>query len=294
MNLLANLETSFEKLESIKNQLFDVVTLPLFPNVDGFETPSAFANYRKEGGQSFGVVGKDYVATQPKLLFESFEESFLQFSDLDATKLEYKELKGGAKVFFKVPFGKIQFTNKRGEPDESILNLHLQTGFDGLTKTTLYLSMYRLICSNGMKGFATEFALSYKNTKNNAGRVHSITMEVGKAMSQSKNLNELVERCNAVSINTKLQEEFIKQVLGYNNAMRQELSTKATNILDNLMESMELEFSRTGETVWGLVNGVTYFTNHVQSKRGDTDSHIYVDNGLKMNDKAQKAALALI
>jgi hypothetical protein len=206
--------------------------------------------------------------------------------------IEYKELKEGAKIMFKVPIGEIGFKNVRGEDDTSILNLHLQTGFDGLTKTSLYLSMYRLVCANGMKAYRTEFQVSFKNTSNNLGKISSLCLDVLKTVNQTKDLEALIHRLNSVKINEDMKQSFLLKTLGFNEKMREEMSTKASNILDNVLNSMELEFNRTGATVWGLVNGITHYTNHIQNAK-NIDSHLFVDGGLKLNDKAQKVALEL-
>jgi hypothetical protein len=294
MEVLSNLESGFASVEAIKNQLFDVVKLPLYPNVEGFEPPNSFGMYKTNGGAPFGTVGKDFTPTQPKLLFDAFEACLYDNDSFNLHELKYKELKGGAKIMFEVPIGTIGFKNLKGQMDESTVKLHIQTGFDGLTKTSLYLSIYRLVCSNGMKAWKTEFESSFKNTVGNVGKAISLCNDVNKAVAQSKDLNELIQRCNKVEVNEAIKQDFLLKTLGYNDSKREELSTKAKNILDDVLTSMELEFSRTGANVWGLVNGITHYTNHTQSQRSDLDSHIFVDGGAKLNEKAQKFALTYI
>jgi hypothetical protein len=82
------------------------------------------------------------------------------------------------------------------------------------------------------------------------------------------------------------------KTIGYNEAIRSELGTAKQNILNNVQESIALEFSRTGSTLWGLVNGITHYTNHV-ARTDDRNDYLLVGGGLKLNDTAQKVALEM-
>ena len=71
--------------------------------------------------------------------------------------------------------------------------------------------------------------------------------------------------------------------------MYSELGTRKQNILSAVQESIALEFGRTGSTLWGLVNGITHYTNHVASTT-DRNDYLLTGAGLKLNDLAQKVA----
>lgn len=294
MEILKSLSSGNANVETIKSQLFDVINVPLFTNNERFENPNAFGIYKAQGGQPFGVLGKDFTPQQPTALFDSFIQCLIDNTDVDLSKVKYHEMKEGAKIRFSVPVKTIGFTNLRGQHDENVISLNIQTGFDGFTATSLYLSLYRMVCSNGMKANVTEFKTKFKNTIGNVGKIQLLCDDVTKAMDKSDNLIQLVETLNKVEITTKRKNEFIKKVLGYSLDQKEELTTRKRNILQKIEESMAIEISRSGGNLWGLVNGITYYTNHlVKSDAKDVDTYIYAETGEKLNNTALKVALEM-
>lgn len=291
MEILSNIASGNANIESIKGKLFDVVKVPLITGLEGFENPDSFGVYRATGGQALGSVGKDFTPTQPKLLFDEFENCLYQ-TDANFNDVTYLELKGGKKIVFEAPIKKMGFTNLRGQEDEMIVKINLATGFDGLTKTSLFISCFRLVCSNGMKAWRTEFAVSFKNTKGNVGKASSLCNDIAKATDSINDFEEYIKQLNRTSVDKAKVEEFLMKTIGYNNSLKEELGTRKQNILDLVQESIELEFSRTGATLWGLVNGITHYTNHV-AKTDDRNDYVLVGGGLKLNDLAQKVALEM-
>jgi hypothetical protein len=291
MEILSSISSGNANMENIKGQLFDVIKTPLITGLEGFENPNSFGVYRATGGQALGTVGNDYTPTQPKLLFEDFGNCLYQ-TDCDFNDVKYLELKGGRKIVFEAPIKTIGFTNLRGQEDEMIVKINLSTGFDGLTKTSLFISCYRMVCANGMKAWRTEFAVSFKNTKGNVGKASSLCYDIAKATDSINDFEAYIKQLNSVSVNQAKVEEFLNRTLGYSDSLKEELGTRKQNILNLVQESIELEFSRTGSTLWGLVNGITHYTNHV-AKTEDRNDYLLVGGGLKLNDLAQKVALEM-
>lgn len=291
MNILSDLQGGNANIEAIKGKLFEVVKVPLVTNLEGFINPDSYATYRTTGGASLGTVGKDFTPTQPKLLFDEFENC-LYDTDARMQDVKYLELKGGKKIVFEAPIKTIGFKNLKGEEDEMIVKINLATGFDGLTKTSLFISAYRMVCANGMKAWRTEFAVSFKNTKGNVGKASSLCYDIAKATDQINDFEEYIKKLDRTSVDQARVEEFLLKTIGYNEAIRTELGTAKKNTLDAVQESIALEFSRTGSTLWGLVNGITHYTNHV-ARTDDRNDYLLVGGGLKLNDTAQKVALEM-
>ena len=67
-------------------------------------------------------------------------------------------------------------------------------------------------------------------------------------------------------------------------------------ILENIEKSIALEFARTGETAFGLLQGVTHYTNHVAntSKTISDAEYIRFYQGNVTNNKAQQILFALL
>lgn len=293
MNNVTRILQEAENISNISENLFEVKKIQLHPNIEGFNSPSSFGMYRNTGGDALGVVGSSFEATQPKFLFDNFVESLQNFENCDLNKLTYTELKGGSRVLFKAPIGSISFKNMAGKDDVMDLHVNLQTGFDGQTKTSMYISSYRMICSNGMKAHTTEFSTSFKNTKGNVGKANLMVNDLEKSFKLATNFKEMVKELDSKQISSSDVDDFIFKVTGLRQKEYNDMSTRSRNILDNINRSIGIEFSDTGSTAWGLVNGITRYTNHMASASNRTD-FLFADSGMALNDKAQKFALQLL
>lgn len=292
MEILEGVQKEMNVIESIQEKLFDVKLLQLHPNVEGFNSPDNFGVYKTTGGESLGVVGNTYKPVNAKQVFASLTESLID-NNIGLSELKYETMKDDRKIRFSVPIKTISFKNPTGLEDETIISLNLQTGFDGRTKTSLYLSSYRLICLNGMKIRKTEFSVAIRNTKGNTGKIECLTKDVVKIISSANNYEELMVTMNETEVTKKQQNEYIKNVFGMEAKDYKEWSTKKQNQFDAINRSVGLELDRTGRTVFGLLNGITHYTNHVASAKNRLD-YILVDSGRVINENAQKFAMQLL
>ena len=267
----------------IAESLFDVQKVQLTTGIDGYNLPESFGMYRTTGGQCLGTVGNTYNPTQPAALFDNLIDC-LDSQDVDLEKLTYTEMKGGSKIKFTTPFKSVSFKNIRGQEDESIISINLQTGYDGLTKTSLYLSMFRLICTNGMKANKTEFTTSFKNTTGNAGKIGNLCSDVAKSMSMYNDLESILKTLNGQPVNQKQVTEFLNTLTGI-DITAPDTSTRSKNIYDQMLNSIEIEIQRTGASKWGLLNGITYYTNHVATAE-NREEYILLEKGMTLNNAA--------
>lgn len=275
-----NYSAQMENFAKIQSQLETIIKVQLRPNLEGFELPSSFATYKESGGKPLGVVGKDFIPSQPVAILDSLLDC-----SVDLSKMTYHEMKNGAKVRFQIPLKSIEFKNARKVGDVTDVSLCVQTGFDGLTKTSLYLYTHRLICTNGAKASNTEFQASFKNTSGNQGKIVGLCNDVSKAVMKLDGLKDLYKALDKVQINQEIVNEYLKKVAGLDIHRSEEFSKRSQNIFDAINESIALEFQRTGTTLFGLYNGITHYTNHVASGH-DSKDFIFIDNGAKLNDKA--------
>lgn len=288
MQVLENITTQFERVEEIKAQLPTIKLLKLHTGLEGFNSPESYGVYKDTGGNALGVVGKIYEPTQPKFLFDNFTNSLIEVG-VDLLDIEYTELKGGSKIMFSAPIGSFGYKNLQGKDDEMLMKLNVATGFDGSTKTSMFLSTYRMICANGMKSWKTEFQISFKNTRNNVGKVDLMCNDIVKAMEHKKSYMEFLEYLTKKQITPKEHNEFIKRVTGYDLKEYNDLNTRARNILDKINECVAIEQNDAGNTAWALLNGITRYTNHeVKKTYTDTLDYIYVGQGSNLNELAQQ------
>lgn len=287
-----DLTVSNANVARIESQLFNVVAKPLVVLEDHFFNPNSFGIYKENGGLPLGVVGKDFMASQPKDLFKALVPCLVD-ANLSLDKLTYQTFKDDAKISFRTPIKMIGFKNLRGEMDESMLYLNLQTGFDGYTKSSMYLTMMRMVCTNGMKAINTEFSVSFKNTKGNAHNISMLCNDVAKSVNQVETIEAMILRLNSVKFDKKSKALFLTKVLGYDvNEPKEKMHAIRLASLEQIESAIAIEVARTGDTLWGLVNGISYFTNHLNTAKNQAD-YLYQGGGNLLNMKAQKVALEM-
>lgn len=283
-------------IASIESKLFTVVEHDLVSTSDimgtTFEPPKTKALYKSTGGAPIGEIGKQFSFTQPKVLFDAFIDCFGDYKALDVNKLDYQETKGGSKVRFQVEVADFGFKNGVGKTDDLKTYATLTTGFDGLTKTSLSLECFRLICTNGMKVRGTTSLLSIKNVKGNAGKIESICNDFGKIITASDNIQDWFKHLNTVEVSEVIVQKVIKDSFGYNRAT-EDIGKGRLVTLDDIEARIALEIGRSGGNLWGLLNGITNYTNHGGRAKTDMIAHVYQDGGNAINDRAQRSIAGL-
>lgn len=301
-NILHVVGNESKRIAAIQAKLFDVVKLAApAPTLDQFERPNdgrflapedLFHTYKNTGGKPLGTVGSDYTPQQPKVLFNSFLNGIIDHDTLTTDGINYYEMAGGSKVRFTVPIGMVSFKNIAGQQDESVVTLNFKTGFDGKTTTSMYLSTLRLICTNGMKKTFTEEICKFRNTSGNKDKAINLIEDIQTQMKNLKSLEEMYLHLNKVKVNAEQTKKFVSDVTGYDLKDKENFSTRKLNIVTNILESIDTEFARTGKSAYGLLQGITHYTNHKASGHANPD-YIHLAQGQKMNDKALSLALAI-
>lgn len=286
--MINNLSAQMENFSKIQSQLETIVKIQFPQPLQGFDAPNSFGTYKESGGRCLGVVGDRFVAPQPTLILDG-----LMDCGLDLSKLTYHEMKGGSKVRFQVPLKSFEFQNARKIGDLTDISLCIQTGFDGLTKTSLYLYTHRLICLNGAKATTTEFQASFKNVAKNQGQISGLCADVSKAVAKIDDLQELYQALDRVQVNQEIVNEYLKKVMELDVSKADEWAKQTQKRFIDINESIDLEFGRTGATLFGLYNSITHYTNHV-AIGSDSADYIFTETGASMNDKALTFVSALV
>ena len=298
MNILSDLSKGNANVESIRAQLFDVITLPLFPpalnviqaefDITGtkFNRPNSFGNYKHTGGDCLGVLGKDFKATQPSVLLDAFEGCLID-SGIDLATLKYSEVQGGKRVRFSVDLTPTKFKNAAKVGDVITNRLVLQTGFDGYTATTFQIETEVLKCTNGMVAKDSSANVKFKNTNGNVGKIAIVCDDIAKMVQTSKDFSKLILAYDKTAITQKDVDKFCVATIGYSNKERKELGKVKLARLDELQLAIDKELSRNGKTAWGLLNAITYATNHIWTSEEAQLDYLTAGAGLRTNNKAQ-------
>ncbi len=297
--IFSNVTGAQANLEAVENKIFDVVKLQLHPNIEGFKSPKSYGIYKGTGGDALGVMGEQFVPMQPKEFLDSIVHTVHECgANLDLNTLDFQEFKGGQQIAFTIDLPKLDFTNQAGFNDLTHNKLTFSTSYDGSKSNTISLYTWRQVCSNGMMGWGLTSVLKGKNTIGGKAKVLTYCNEVVKLVTEAKTYGERLQGLDKIKVNPAQIEAFKLKLLGYNAqslAGSDKAETKKLNILDRINESIALEFERTGATAFGLLQGITYYTNHeANSSKTITDEEfIRFGNGAKLNDKAQELVFAM-
>lgn len=314
-SIIAEMTKASKNVEKIQSRFFEVVKVPA--TFEGFEAPKDMygvfnANSKKPLSQK--SMGKDFLPMQQQEFLDNILATIHEFNaDLDINTLKFDTYCGGAKIDFRVKMFPLSFKNNKGIDDITNMELSFSTSYDGSKSNRISLYTERLLCLNGMTALKLEGELKGRNTLGGKTKILSYAKEVAEIVNGSKDFREKMIALDKIKISKKQVEAFKLSLFGF-NAQSIKDKTEALEtlgkseaqiaqavklqelMLENLSSSIALEFARTGETAFGLLQGVTHYTNHVAntSKTISDAEYIRFYQGAKTNDKAQQILFALI
>ena len=277
-----------DKAQAITEKLgldWSVSTRPLFGG-QGERTPF-FGIFNDQNDNCLGVAKSRYTPLQNIDLIETIVS---YFPEINEEKISVSFLKEGRDLIIKIEDENI-FAGTAAEAKSYTLIRESRSGQNGLSFATF---KEVLICSNGMKGFR-KFG--------NVNFVHASTLEAKLKAFDGAYANILEWRAQEVAIMDKMRHTpllrsdvraFVDSLLSIDSSITNEADFKAEfgakkwNIMHDLNASIDLELNRQGKNQFGLLNGVTHFTNHVQKHRAGSDEHLIDGAGSRLNSKAWK------
>jgi hypothetical protein len=322
-NILSVANETKLHLESVEKKFFEVVNLPLSVNREGFKDIETFLPYKSNGGNALSdkARGKDFVPMQPKEFYNNIIATVHEHgADLDLNTLEFTEYCGGSKIEFKIKMFPLSFKNNKGLQDITNMWLTFTTSYDGSKSNVIGLYTERLVCTNGMVRSKLEGTLKGKNTINGKVKILSYSEEVSKIFNSANEFKKQLEDLDKVTPTKKQIEDFKFNLLGYNKESLKESDKKLAEehakaeakaggkvraknndakykILADIEKSIEFEFERTGATAFGLLQGITYYTNHIANANAtkyNSSEYIRFFTGAKTNDKAQDLVIEML
>lgn len=261
-NILESIEKEYTRVEEIRKTLPEIKKIKLHTGLTGFDSPNVYGIFKNTGGNALGISKESYTPVNLQMLLDVLVESITSTGlDLNLNDLEYKEYKGGKKVTFSLPLQKFELkTPMVGDILET--KLVFTTGFDTMTKSSISYFTKRLWCLNGASRYDNGYAVSYKNTKNNADKYLMFTDEIVKT---SLDVSNYVEKLNILAKKTISQKEiddFYMNIFGINRTTYTESHKRSQNIFDRINECVAIEEGNTGMSAFSLLAGVTRYTTH--------------------------------
>jgi len=244
---------------------WEVEKVPLFSqcpeshfNMHGMWSESGYYGIRrKDNLEILGVCTKQYQETQNEQIVERAMQ-IAEAVDGDYTFHKALALNGGKKIF-------VQFKVDQYD-DEYEKYIFVVDSNDGSIGLSYGISNTVLSCANQLYLFASK-GKSVKHTKSININADVIANDITSRLNYTDNAIEyLKNQC----INDANVRNIVKNVMNLpvhiNEASYDDnkvVSKKTKNKVDKLLDCIAKETTEKGDTKWGLLNGVTYYTNHV-------------------------------
>jgi phage/plasmid-like protein (TIGR03299 family) len=256
-----------------------------------------FVLARSDTDAALSVVSGDYYIVQPKQVIEFYRDLVDRFGYVLETA---GALDSGRKIWGLARTGRTAPVDKGGK-DNLAAYVLLATSCDKSLATTAAFTSVRVVCQNTLF-FAME---DIKGKERRWIKVsHDSPFDAKKVQDALGLLDEswttFMSKVRAMSQRPMKAEEassFFSAVLGQNHP--EQLKGKAAQEHDSLKALFNSapgqDLISSNETVWGAVNAVTYYVDHVRSKSaGDRLNSSWFGSGFTLKEKAWARASELV
>jgi len=243
--------------------------------LDGKPTES-FGMFRNDNQDWLGTVGNQYRA------YQNHEMAELMVGASDGLGLDVARggtLQKGKKVFLQIPLVDKLVGNDTIKRFLTCLNSH-----DGTTSISFGSSNTVVSCSNQFYKIAKEGGMSrFRHSSNSKERIEQAMQDMRIALGHDEQLMKNFE----IMANMPLKDEIFARIMQktFNvdlDKKQDDYSTRKVNTMKTIASTIESELDAKGNTLWGLFNGVTYYTNHIASK-GDKEDYVMLGGGYNTN-----------
>lgn len=225
------------------------------------DVPNDFANVRMDTGAVLGVVGSRYEVIPNTAAFSFFDG----LVDRDEAIYHTAGVLGKGErcwVLAKLP-GYIRVG--KNDPIEKFVLL--VNSHDGSTPTMAKLTNVRVVCQNTLSTAlsGSEQSVSIRHTANAQQKLEETHKILGLYNGLTKQLEYIFNRMALTRIGDKQLVDFVKTLIPDNEEA--ESKARTSNIRETILQLHEsgkgAQLSR--GTVWGALNAVAEYTDHVQS-----------------------------
>ena len=269
-NIMDNNQKIFETLYNT-NTAWSVQKEPLFTQ-DGKQTQS-YGLFRSDNNAWLSTVGERYVPMQNAELAEIMVRIQQRFGG---------DIKGnamgriaGQKVYYQLSLEDYSINGDTLKRHITCLNSHDGSHSIGFGSTNTVIS-----CSNTFH-MAMKDLSKFRHTMSASQRLQFAVDEFEKALILDDNLMLTYKAMNRVSVDQTIIESVMQKIFKVDmNSKVSDNSTRKKNQIENFGKAMSHELAAKGNTLWGLFNAVTYYTNHIDNKG---DENLMTGSGYKKN-----------
>ena len=234
-----------------------------------------------------------YVEDEVDLLEETAEflEDFFYRVDTAKNGLiafnKFNEYYDGSVIEFRQPIAPERFINRKGDEEKIVLSLNFRTSYNGMLANQVKMLATFVICENGLTATKVGAQNIFRNTINANKKSLFYLEQFAKIIESKDNYIEALKELDKRDITNEEVEAFINELIEFDPEAK--TSTKKKNIRAKIKDSVIYETDRRGKSLFGFLQGVSYYTNHVVDK---DEEYLLFKGGDKMNNKAQELVFA--
>jgi phage/plasmid-like protein (TIGR03299 family) len=256
-----------------------------------------FVLVRSDTGAALSVVSDDYQIVQPKEVLEFYRDLVRSYGYALET---CGALDGGRKVWALARTG-ITGAADNGGKDELAAYVLLATSCDKTLATSAAFTSVRVVCQNTLffayEDIKTQRRLQVKVPHNLRFDPHQVKEKLGLMDQAWSGFIMMVRKMADRPMKPDAASAFFEQVLLPKNAKA--LSSKAQRehktIRGLFTSAPRQDLTTAKETLWGAVNAVTYYVDHVRSGDGvDRLDSSWFGAGCTLKERAWTKASAMV
>ena len=236
------------------------------PAVPLMEMPSKHVVLRSDNHQPVAVVGEDFNIVQPRQVVEFFQDlcasNHLKMDNVGI-------IRNGAKFWALARTGNEVAVGGVDIVKQYVL---LATAVDGSMATTAKHTSLRTVCSNTLHQSLANGEASVKIRHSRVFDETEVKLELGLMDAVFGQFGEYANEMHKVVVDVADAQRWLVELLTEKNALDDEAVAEFTNT-SRVFKGFWGGFTQgpgAEQTLWGLVNGVTYTVDHVRGRSFDT------------------------
>jgi phage/plasmid-like protein (TIGR03299 family) len=254
-----------------------------------------FVLVRSDTEEALSIVSGDYHPVQPREILEFYRDLV---ASCGYTLETAGALSGGRKVWALARTGMEESIGKDGS-DHLAGYLLLATSCDKTLATTVAFTSIRVVCQNTLSFAAQDVnankRLHLKVPHTNRFDAREIKEQLGLMdlawSSFMLKVKKMAEHPLTDAASVSFFEEIIRQ--GDTRTLSSKAERELNTIVNLAKSAPGQELSTAAGTVWGAVNAITYYADHVRSSADRLDSS-WFGSGAALKEKAWSKAVSLI
>ena len=246
--------------------------------LDGLKTES-YGLFRNDNEKWLGTVGNRYEVYQNASLAEVMVKASKGL--VNPETILGGLLRGGKKIYLQIPLEDEQIESDTVKRYITALNSH-----DGSTSIAFGSSNTVVVCSNTFHKTYKELH-KFRHTESAERQVEKAQQQLRAAILKDNSLMEDYKKMTEHNIDLSLFGDIVQKLFKVElSASSKDVSTRTKNKIVDFKRVVESQLASHGETLWGLFNGVTYFTNHTETKGknfSEKKEHLITGGGYRKN-----------